>query len=292
MENSDDQEERQEEELQFPYGIHRLLSKQEEQQLIAAAQAGDLGARNELMECNVRLVVSLARRYKCRSLVLEDMVQEGILGLVTAIEKFDLNRDLKFSTYATYWVRQAITRAIEKTDRLIRMPNYGCNSERRLYEVARRLENELGRQPSIEELSLASGIPKHIVFTYLIMITDPLSLNYLNGDDRDVSFIEILPDTEAVMPHLNSLHQHDKRTLLQVVQEALTERERQVVVLRFGFEDNRPHSLQQIGDEMGMTREGVRHIQTRALRKIREVLEGIPGFQPGMVMSSSVLPWG
>jgi RNA polymerase primary sigma factor len=270
-----------------------LLTKKEERALIAAAQAGNIEARNRMIEANIRLVSSIAKRYSCRSMSFEDRVQEGIFGLITAIEKFKLELGLKFSTYATYWIRQAINRSIEKTDRVIRMPSYGCRMEQQMTQSFRELEVELEREPTLDELSEASGVPRHVCWSFLNLLSDPLSIDVVaignTGEGTDVFFWELLKDKGAVNPALNSLHQHDRTVLLQTMSEQLTEREHEVIALRYGFDGHRMYTLREIAEQVGLSREGVRNVERRALWKLRQALKDKAGFQAHFVMSSSVI---
>lgn len=270
---------------------HRLLSKQEEIDLITAAHNGDIDARNKVVECNMRLVTSIAKKFSCRTLTMEDMIQEGVFGLIAAIEKFDTGKGFRFSTYSTYWIRQAITRAIEKTDRIIRLPTHGWSSERRIKDITLQLEEELGRHPTTDELSEATGVPSYLIYSYQTMVSDPLSLNVLIGDSHDSEFVDVMPNLHAVNPEMGSLQQHDKSTLMRAIDEVLNEREKRVVHLRFGFEGNRVYTLREIGEEMRVSRERVRQLERDALKKIKKVLSHCPGFQSHMLSSSVLYQW-
>jgi len=252
---------------------HRLLTAREEYILAERARAGDPAARQAMMEANIRLVMSIARRYTCKSLTFEDLVQEGILGLLEAINKFDVTRGNRFSTYATYWIRQAIVRAIEKQDRLIRLPVYGCDAVRRVERAEKSLAEKLGRQPTPEEVARETALPVRLVKNVAQYGQDPLSLDVLVGDSEDTVFADLVIDSEAVDPEDTALGAMERATLLEQVR-TLEPREQWVLEKRFGLFDGRIHTLKEIAEQLKMSREGVRHLQLRALRKLREALGG------------------
>lgn len=251
----------------------RLLSAREEADLAVRARAGDDKARQLMMEANIRLVMSIARRYTCRSMAFEDLVQEGIIGLLEAINKFDVSRGNRFSTYATYWIRQAIVRAIEKQDRLIRLPIYGCDATRKLERAEKSLGERLGRPPTTEELARETGFAQRLIAALVLLGQDPLSLDAMVGADEDTAFGELMRDAEAVDPEDGALRALDRAELLDQV-DALEPKEKLVIQKRFGLFDGRMYTLKEIADQLRMSREGVRHVQTRALRKLREALTG------------------
>lgn len=254
------------------YPTHRrLLTAREEVILAARAKAGDAAARQAMMEANIRLVMSIARRYTCKSLTFEDLVQEGILGLLEAINKFDVTRGLRFSTYATYWIRQAIVRAIEKQDRLIRLPVYGCDAVRKVERAERSLAETLGRPPTPEEVARETGLPVRLVKNIAQYGQDPLSLDAMVGDSDDTLFADLVVDAEAMDPADTALDTMDRDVLLQQVR-FLEPREQMVIERRFGLFDGKVHTLKEIADQLAMSREGVRHVQLRALRKLRDAL--------------------
>jgi RNA polymerase primary sigma factor len=251
--------------------LNRLLSAQEEIDLCSRAQAGDETARAAMMEGNIRLVMATAKRYHARSMTTDDIVQEGIIGLLEAIKKFDVTRGHRFSTYATYWIRQAIVRAIEKTDRMIRLPTHGWGAERRVRESEQALTIELGRCPTPEEICAATGVSKAVVLSLLQFGLEPLSLDAMLGDEQDIAFIEALRDDEAVDPAAAILRQAGVASLEELL-NVLKPLERSVMECRFGLRDGRAWTLKECGDEFGFSREGIRHIQIRSLRKIKDTL--------------------
>jgi RNA polymerase primary sigma factor len=256
------------------YPTHRrLLSAPEEARLATRARAGELEARQQMMEANIRLVMSIARRYTCKSLTFDDLVQEGILGLLEAIDKFEVARGNRFSTYATYWIRQAIVRAIEKQDRIIRLPVYGCDAARRIERTQASLSEHLGRPASPEEVAKETGLPVRLVKTVGQHSQDPLSLDVLVGDSDETHFADLVRDVDALDPEDTALDSMDRETLMEQV-EALPERERWVIGKRFGLFDGQMHTLKEIAEQLEMSREGVRHVQLRALRKLKAALAG------------------
>jgi RNA polymerase primary sigma factor len=252
---------------------HRLLTAKEEVVLAHRARAGDPAARQAMMEANIRLVMSVARRYTCKSLTFEDLVQEGILGLLEAVNKFDADRGNRFSTYATYWIRQAIVRAIEKQDRLIRLPVYGCDAVRKVERAERSLSERLGRPPTPEEVAKETSLPVRLVRNIAQYGQDPLSLDVLVGDSEDTVFADLVVDSEAVDPADTALGGMEREALLEQVLN-LEPREQWVIEKRFGLFDGRVYTLKEIADQLKMSREGVRHVQIRALRKLRDGLGG------------------
>lgn len=254
------------------YPTHRrLLTAAEEVALVTRARQGDPEARRMMMESNIRLVMSIARRYTCKSLTFDDLVQEGILGLLEAIDKFEVSRGNRFSTYATYWIRQAIVRAIEKQDRMIRLPVYGCDAARRIERTQAHLSETLGRTPSPEEVARASGLPVRLVRTVNQFGQDPLSLDVLVGDSDETVFSDLVVDSGAPDPEDTALESMGRESLLQQI-EMLPPRERLVIGKRYGLIDGHMHTLKEIAEQLQMSREGVRHVQLRALRKLKSAL--------------------
>src|SRR4051812_4263807 len=232
---------------------HRLLTAREEVILAARARAGDVAARQAMMEANIRLVMSIARRYTCKSLTFDDLVQEGIIGLLEAINKFDGNLGNRFSTYATYWIRQAIVRAIEKQDRIIRLPVYGCDAVRKVERAERTLAETLGRQPTPEEVARDTGLPLRLVKNIAKYGQDPLSLDVLVGDSEDTVFADLVVDGDAVDPADTALGAMDREALLEQV-GSLEPREQLVIQKRFGLVDGQVYTLKEIAEQLKMSR--------------------------------------
>jgi len=248
-----------------------LLTVDEECSLTERIRRGDERARERMIEANLRLVVSVARHYNCRGMTFEDVVQEGIIGLMAAINKFDPDRGFRFSTYATYWIRQAIVRSIEKQSRMIRLPTYAYHAVGKLERTQMQLTDRLGRQPTPEELASETQLSVPTVNALLQTVQEPVSLDLLLGDGEDYTLGDLQLDAEAADPEEHALAAANRRDLGEIL-DVLKPKERCVIENRYGLRDGRVHSLKELADELHMSREGVRHIETRALRKLRHAV--------------------
>ncbi len=283
----DDDEEEEEEEikidLSLPKGINiddpvrmylkeigevALLSSEEEVDLAKRMEKGDEDAKKKLCEANLRLVVSIAKKYVGRGMLFLDLIQEGNLGLIKAVEKFDWTKGFKFSTYATWWIRQAITRAIADQARTIRIPVHMVETINKLIRVQRQLLQELGREPIPEEIAKEMDMPVEKVREILKIAQEPVSLETPIGEEEDSHLGDFIPDNDAPAPADAAAFSMLKEQLMEVL-ETLTPREQKVLKLRFGLEDGRARTLEEVGKEFDVTRERIRQIEAKALRKLK-----------------------
>lgn len=245
-----------------------LLSTEEEAELAKRMLDGDEDAKQKLSEANLRLVVSIAKRYVGRGMLFLDLIQEGNLGLMKAVEKFDYTKGFKFSTYATWWIRQAITRAIADQARTIRIPVHMVETINRQVRAQRALLQELGREPTPEEIGEYMGIPAEKVVEIQKIAQDPVSLETPIGEEEDSHLVDFIEDTKTIAPGDMAAQSMLREQLIAALHK-LTPREEKVIRLRYGLDDGRQRTLEEVGKEFNVTRERIRQIEAKALRKLR-----------------------
>lgn len=252
---------------------HRLLEREEEAELCARCQAGDIEARNRMIEGNLRLVVSIAKKFQGRGVPFEDLVSEGNLGLIRAVERFDASIGAAFSTYATWWIRQAIFRAFERLPRAIRLPGHIAESMRKVHTCAALLSERLGREPTEEELAAETGFSLQKL-KELRRISQPMSSldQPLGNDAESRTLADHLADTEHPAPDESFAHSDQLENLARVLPD-LPPRERQIITRRFGLDGEPPQTLEEIGRRLGITRERTRQLQTLALQRLAQALK-------------------
>lgn len=249
-------------------GTVPLLSAEEELRLAKLKSEGDERAKDRLIEANLRLVVSIAKRYTGRGMSFLDLVQEGNLGLIKGVEKFDYEKGYKLSTYATWWIRQSVTRALADQARTIRVPVHMVETINRMSKMQRKLTLELGYEPSTSELASALGMTEEKVLEIMQIAREPASLETPIGEEDDSNLGDFVADNTTVTPEQN-IESVMLREHIDILLKDLKERERQVIVLRFGLEDGHPRTLEEVGKQFNVTRERIRQIEAKALRKLR-----------------------
>jgi RNA polymerase primary sigma factor len=246
----------------------RLLTPEEEVALAECMRRGDLHAKTRLVEANMRLVINIAKHYHNSLVPFEDLIQEGAIGLMTACERYDPSRGYRFSTYATHWIKQAISRAIDNKARAIRVPAHVSETLRKIERARATFLREHGEEPTVEQLAEQLGMPPRKVAAYLLAGQDPVSLDMLVGEEENTSLAALINDKTAADPEHELIRREIKQELKQIL-NTLTERERTIMRRRLGFDDDEAHVLQEIGQELHISRERVRQIEAQALKRLR-----------------------
>jgi RNA polymerase primary sigma factor len=249
-----------------------LLTADEEKELAARIDRGDKAARDRMIESNLRLVVKIAKRYINRGLPFIDLIEEGNIGLIKAVERFKLSKECRFSTYATWWIRQSIERALVNQSRIIRLPVHVSDDINRMLKVTRQLVQRLNREPSIKEVSAELGVNPAYVRRLMVLLKKTYSIEMPMGENNDYFLIDTIEDTSNISPE-TLLEDINKFEMVSGWLDDLTENERKIITMRFGLEDNEPQTLDTIGRSFGVTRERIRQIEAKSLEKLRKMLQ-------------------
>lgn len=248
-----------------------LLTADQEKALARRIDQGDMDARNKMIESNLRLVVKIAKRYMNRGLPFLDLIEEGNLGLIKAVERFKLSKECRFSTYATWWIRQSIERALVNQSRTIRLPVHISDEINKLIKVSRELVHELNREPQVKEVAEAMNVEPAYVRRLMVLLKKTYSIEHPMGENNDYSLIDTIEDASAINP-LELTEQLNKYRVVTGLIDGLNENEREILALRFGLDDREPQTLDTIGRQFGVTRERIRQIESKSLEKLRAVL--------------------
>lgn len=256
-----------------------LLTAEEERSLARRITKGDMSARDEMIESNLRLVVKIAKRYMNRGLPFLDLIEEGNMGLIKAVERFKISKECRFSTYATWWIRQSIERALVNQSRTIRLPVHVSDDINKLVKISRELIHTLKREAEPEEVAEAMGVETAYVRRLMTLIKKTFSIEHPMGENSDYSLIDTIEDSNAVDPSA-LIEGLDKYAHINSWLETLSENEREILSLRFGLEDREPQTLDTIGRRFGVTRERIRQIEAKSLEKLRKIMEESEGVSP------------
>jgi RNA polymerase sigma factor (sigma-70 family) len=249
-----------------------LLTAAEERELALKISQGDMAARDRMIESNLRLVVKIAKRYMNRGLPFLDLIEEGNMGLIKAVERFKLSKECRFSTYATWWIRQSIERALVNQSRTIRLPVHVSDDINKLIKVTRELVPRLNREPTVEEIAELMGVEPAYVSRLLVLVKKTYSIEHPMGENNDYSLIDTIEDSKAVDP-FGLIEDLNKFAHVTAWLQSLSENEREILSLRFGLDDREPQTLDTIGRRFGVTRERIRQIEAKSLEKLRRIME-------------------
>lgn len=249
-------------------GKYPLLDERQERALCIKIAEGDSQAKKELIQSNLRLVISIAKKYRGRGLSFLDLIQEGNLGLIYAVDKFDISLGYKFSTYAGWWIKQFLGRAIEKKGRAIRLPSGVVEDLNKVNVAIKKLEVQLGREPDDKEVAIAVDLPLEVVINCRYNYIEPTSMDITINDETDDTIGTLIEDTKFKNPEAAYIENNQKELVKEVL-SSLGEREAKILRLRFGLDDNRPRTLEEVGKELGLTKERIRQIEEKALKKMR-----------------------
>ena len=250
----------------------KLLTAEEERALARRIAAGDMAARDHMIESNLRLVVKIAKRYMNRGLPFLDLIEEGNMGLIKAVERFKLSKECRFSTYATWWIRQSIERALVNQSRTIRLPVHVSDDINKFIKISRELIHRLNREPQVDEIAEAMGVEPAYIRRLMVLVKKTYSIEHPMGENRDYSLIDTIEDTNADDPSV-FLEDLDKFVHITEWLNSLADNEREILILRFGLEDREPQTLDTIGRKFGVTRERIRQIEAKSLDKLRKIME-------------------
>lgn len=250
----------------------KLLTAEEERALARRIDSGDMAARDHMIESNLRLVVKIAKRYMNRGLPFLDLIEEGNLGLIKAVERFKLSKECRFSTYATWWIRQSIERALVNQSRTIRLPVHVSDDINKFIKISRELVHRFNREPQVDEIAEAMGVEPAYIRRLMVLVKKTYSIEHPMGENRDYSLIDTIEDSNADDPSV-FLEDLDKFAHIQEWLGSLADNEREILILRFGLEDREPQTLDTIGRKFGVTRERIRQIEAKSLDKLRKIME-------------------